>query len=233
MDWLSQCDPFVRARDEDRWLSAQYAPPPVRARLTALYAVHHEIERAPALVSEAPLGEIRLQWWREGLAEIATAKSARAHPALEGARAAGLDSDAFAALQAAIDARARLLYGDPFRDAEDFAQWCGTAEGYLAPLAWRIAAPGAAADVGPLLAAATGFAMARLGRAHAPPKFGAIAVAAEARWKAARLAIGKIPAGAMPAVAHFALTRRYLRAADAGRLVKRLVLFRAVANGRI
>jgi NADH dehydrogenase [ubiquinone] 1 alpha subcomplex assembly factor 6 len=61
------CINSVRTNDPDRYLLAMLAPPPVRDALFALYAFNVEIARTRELVSEAPLGEIRLQWWRDGI----------------------------------------------------------------------------------------------------------------------------------------------------------------------
>lgn len=61
------CIDSVRTNDPDRYLLAMLAPAPVREALFALYAFNVEIARTRELVSEAPLGEIRLQWWRDGM----------------------------------------------------------------------------------------------------------------------------------------------------------------------
>ncbi|MBC8107455.1 MAG: squalene/phytoene synthase family protein, partial [Anaerolineae bacterium] len=60
---------LVRRVDEDRWLASRFAPAPVRERLIALYAVNYEIARLSETVREAPLGDIRLEWWRSALSE--------------------------------------------------------------------------------------------------------------------------------------------------------------------
>ncbi|MDD9926553.1 MAG: phytoene/squalene synthase family protein [Rhodospirillaceae bacterium] len=59
------CAESVRKNDPDRYLLAMMAPSPVRAGLFALYAFNVEVARTRELVSEPPLGEIRLQWWRD------------------------------------------------------------------------------------------------------------------------------------------------------------------------
>ncbi|HBS32180.1 MAG TPA: phytoene/squalene synthase family protein, partial [Parvularcula sp.] len=53
---------LVAAADEDFRLSLNYAAPADRARLAALFAFLIELRRIPSSVSEAALGEIRLQW---------------------------------------------------------------------------------------------------------------------------------------------------------------------------
>ena len=103
------CADMVRRCDEDRWLAANYAPASVRFQLHALYALHAEVNRIPVLVSEPPLGEIRLQWWRESLNEVRVGKTPRAHPVVQAIAASAFLSDgADELLTAAIGARTRL-----------------------------------------------------------------------------------------------------------------------------
>ncbi len=67
---LSHCAAEARRYDPDRFLAALFAPPPQREALCALYAFNHEIAKIPDLVTEPILGAIRLQWWREALADL-------------------------------------------------------------------------------------------------------------------------------------------------------------------
>lgn len=60
----------VRANDPDRYLLATLAPGAVRDALFAVYAFNVEIARTREMVSEAMLGEIRLQWWRDEIEAI-------------------------------------------------------------------------------------------------------------------------------------------------------------------
>lgn len=232
MEFDAQCDALLRARDEDRWLSARYAPLAARRKLVALYAIHAEIIRVPLQVSEAPLGEIRFQWWRDRLGEIADGKPPRANPALEAVAAAGLDKSAQRAIETAIDAESRRLYGEPFRSSDEFAVWCAATEGFLAPIA--IALLGGASDsaIRGALELAIAYAMARRGPVFAPHlKAG---IAAEAGRRRARGLAEFRPAAAaiMPGLAHFALTPDYIDEKPPGPLCKRAVIFRAVATGR-
>jgi len=73
------CLEQVRRYDRERYLCAVTAPEPARGRLLALYAFNLEVSKVRETVSEALLGQIRLQWWREALAEFARG-SVRAHP---------------------------------------------------------------------------------------------------------------------------------------------------------
>ncbi|MEQ1890082.1 MAG: phytoene/squalene synthase family protein [Alphaproteobacteria bacterium] len=80
---LSYCAGLVRRHDHDRFLTALFAPEPVREHLWVLYAFNIEIARIRELVSEPLLGEIRLQWWREGIDAIYAGHGVRTHPVLE------------------------------------------------------------------------------------------------------------------------------------------------------
>lgn len=113
-DGLDPLAQGLRRDDPDRFYTALLAPPALRPRLFALYAFNQEVARTRERVSEPMLGQIRLQWWREALAE-ARAGTPRAHPvagALAGwfrdAPPAGADLDSL------IDARERDLEDAPF-----------------------------------------------------------------------------------------------------------------------
>ncbi|MEM9170960.1 MAG: squalene/phytoene synthase family protein [Pseudomonadota bacterium] len=132
-DNAAYCDDLLKEADPHRWLALRFAPAPRRRALRALYAVHAEIARAPHAVSEAPLGEIRLQWWREAIAEILGEGAPRRHPVVqEGAATHAIPPAARDLVDGAIDARARFLYAEPFVDLEDAIAWACAAEGYLA-----------------------------------------------------------------------------------------------------
>ncbi len=58
---------IARDGDLDRYTSALFAPAHSRGHLFALYAFNVELARIGEQVTEPPLGEIRLQWWRDVL----------------------------------------------------------------------------------------------------------------------------------------------------------------------
>ena len=66
----SYCREEVKRHDRDRYLTALFAPAVERRGLFALYAFNQEVARTAEVVSEAVIGEIRLQWWRDALEEI-------------------------------------------------------------------------------------------------------------------------------------------------------------------
>jgi phytoene synthase len=63
---------LTRAWDRPRYYSTLFAPEPIRADLFTLYGFAAEIARIPDLVSDAAIGEIRLQFWRDQLELRAT-----------------------------------------------------------------------------------------------------------------------------------------------------------------
>lgn len=73
----------MRSGDHDRFLSVLFAAEQDRENLFALYAFHLEIARIRGQVSEPLLGEIRLQWWREGIEAIYNGQPVRGHPVLQ------------------------------------------------------------------------------------------------------------------------------------------------------
>jgi NADH dehydrogenase [ubiquinone] 1 alpha subcomplex assembly factor 6 len=86
------CAEEVRRHDRERWLAALYAPEPARGRLMALYAFNLEVARARESVTQPTIGLMRLQWWRDALAENAEGRP-RAHPVARALVGMALDRD--------------------------------------------------------------------------------------------------------------------------------------------
>src|SRR5262249_20084786 len=84
---LSYCAGLLRRQDPDRYLTALFAPSDRREALLALYAFNHELARARESVREPIMGQMRLQWWRDGLAELRAGRP-RAHEVVLGLNAA-------------------------------------------------------------------------------------------------------------------------------------------------
>ena len=74
---------LVRDADRDRFLGALFAPEPARSDLLALLAVDHELARTRTVTREPLLARIRLEWWREAVAEAAGSGKPRAQPIVE------------------------------------------------------------------------------------------------------------------------------------------------------
>ncbi|GLK67537.1 phytoene/squalene synthase family protein [Hansschlegelia plantiphila] len=143
---------LVREFDFGRYAATLFAPAEARPHLLALYAFDIELARVRDLVSEPMVGELRLQWWRDALAEPERADAA-AHPvahALEKAAAFGrLPREALVAL---VDARVDDLYDDPVPSVAELEGRLGATSSAALRLASLIAAggsdPGGAASAG-------------------------------------------------------------------------------------
>jgi phytoene synthase len=74
---------LVRDADRERFLGALFAPEPQRSGLLALLALDHELARTRSVTKEPMLARIRLEWWREAMAEAAGSGKPRAQPIVE------------------------------------------------------------------------------------------------------------------------------------------------------
>ena len=103
---------IVRGADRERFLGALFAPEPRRSGLLSLLAFDHELARTRSVTREPMLARIRLEWWREAIAEAAGAAKPRAQPIVESlsetVRRHGLQREALVRL---IDAREEEIEG--------------------------------------------------------------------------------------------------------------------------
>ncbi len=74
---------LVRNADRERFLGALFAPEPQRSGLLALLAFDHELARTRSVTKEPMLARIRLEWWREAVAEAAGSGKPRAQPVVD------------------------------------------------------------------------------------------------------------------------------------------------------
>jgi phytoene synthase len=114
----AQVERAARELAYDDYLAALLAPPRYRGDLITLAAVFGELARIPLQVSDATLGEIRLQWWRDALASDARS----GHPVADAALALNprLPMPLAELIAPVIEARAAELYAEPFPTAEAF-----------------------------------------------------------------------------------------------------------------
>ncbi|MGH6932569.1 MAG: phytoene/squalene synthase family protein [Dongiaceae bacterium] len=127
------CLAQVRRFDRDRYLTALFAKGPDRADLLALFAFNIEVARTRELVREPMMGLIRLQWWRDAIAEIYAGQGRRhqvAQPLAAAIRRHQLSQRHFERL---LEARESDLESGPPRD---LAALLGYAEGTSASLIW-------------------------------------------------------------------------------------------------
>jgi len=142
---------LVRQADSDRYLSALYAPEEKRGALFALYAFNAEIAAVRDRVSQPLTGEIRLQWWRDVLADAQNAEAAAGHPIaialLDAIRSHLLPTQTF---QNMIEARIFDLYDDPMPTRTDLEGYCGETASALIQLSALVLDPEAASRSGAL-----------------------------------------------------------------------------------
>lgn len=123
------CARMVRDADRERWLCALFAPDRVRPAMLALLAFNLEVARARDAVREPHMALIRLQWWREALAEIAGGGPVRRHPIVRAIADAKLDPTLLGKL---VDARERDLDDTPFADLGELEAYAAATSGDLA-----------------------------------------------------------------------------------------------------
>ncbi|MGR3486226.1 MAG: phytoene/squalene synthase family protein [Paracoccaceae bacterium] len=118
---VARCAQIVRRGDPDRFLAAMAAPPNARGPLFTLYAYNLELARAPYVTSEPLIARMRLQWWRDMLAEAASGAPPRAHEVAEPLAALIAERDLDTApLDAMAAARDWDVEGDGFADRAAF-----------------------------------------------------------------------------------------------------------------
>ena len=236
----------LRRVDEDRWLASRFAPPKVRERLIALYALNYEIARSAETVSTPALGDIRHAWWREALDEVHGGKPVRAHPVLDAyARAHAEAPFLLQPWLAMIEARGADLDPAPFASIEALTRYVDATAGALMHLA--VAAIDASAPARTLAfiqpaARAWGYA----GLLRAAPVWQArgrsLGVDAETLKRAGREAHSQArslaraqPAQLFPAFGYVALAPRYLRNPTRAPLLisRQLRLVAASASGQL
>lgn len=119
---MTDFDALLQTSDPDRRMAALFAPAEIRGRLYALYAFYHEIARVPDTVSEAVIGEMRLAWAREAVADLfADPPKVRRHDIYEALselrQAPG--APARETLETLVEARAADLGEGPFPTRDD------------------------------------------------------------------------------------------------------------------
>ncbi len=139
-DDLIACAEAVQKGDPDRFQATMAAPVAARPTLFALYAFNIEMSRAPWASQESMIAEMRVQWWRDVGAEIASGATVRRHyVATPLARL--LKAGAAEAIDAMAEARRWDIYRDPFEDTAGFDRYIDATSGGLM---WM-----AAASLGP------------------------------------------------------------------------------------
>ena len=131
------CAAMVERGDPERFRAAMAAPVAARRVLFPLYAFNVEVARAPWVTEEPMIAEMRLQWWRDALDEIAEGGKPRRHEVVD-ELAAVLDTDAARMLGGLVAARRWDVYKDPFEDQAHFDEYLDATSGHLMWTAARL-----------------------------------------------------------------------------------------------
>ena len=137
---IEACAALVEKGDPDRFLAAMAAPPVARRVLFPLYAFNLEVARAPWVTEEPMIAEMRLQWWRDALDEIASDKEPRRHEVVTPLAEILTPEDA-QLLDAAVEARRWDVYKEPFESEEAFRTHIQATSGHLMLVAARRLGP--------------------------------------------------------------------------------------------
>lgn len=129
-DDLTACAELVRKSDPDRFQATMATPVAARPVLFALYAFNTELARAPWASQESMIAEMRVQWWRDVGAEIASGGTVRRHyVATPLARL--LRPELAQCIDAMAEARRWDIYRDPFEDEAAFDRYIDSTSGGL------------------------------------------------------------------------------------------------------
>jgi phytoene synthase len=124
------CAGLVQRGDPDRFMAAMASPIPARHVLFPLYAMNVEVSRAPWVSSETMIAEIRLQWWRDVLQEIAQGGAAKRHEVVT-PLAQVLNPEQALQLDILVAVRGWDIYKDPFDDTAHFEHYIDQTSGTL------------------------------------------------------------------------------------------------------
>ncbi len=251
-DWLSVCQGMVHRQDRDRLMCAMVAPLDKRRELLALLAFNLEIATIPELVSEAMLGEIRLQWWRQTLDALYGGNRVD-HPVALGLAGAiensGLSKSLF---DSYLDARAFDLTGAAPTSLQALESYADGTAGALHELMAEVLGLAALAQEqqgrvrtairhGGIAWALTGLLAARAfhlrqGRSYLPvdqeDAEAAVAEAARRHINEARSARKDVPKSLLPIMLPVALAEYSLRHAHAGGARRLFGFYLKVVTGR-
>ena len=129
-DNLNACAALVEKGDPARFRTVMAAPLAARKMLFPLYAFNVEVARAPWLTQEPMIAEMRLQWWRDALEEIAAGTGIRRHEVVTPLSQI-LSREQAKALDALVAARRWDCYKDPFEDDAHLHRYLGETSGIL------------------------------------------------------------------------------------------------------
>ncbi|NGQ92035.1 squalene/phytoene synthase family protein [Rhodobacter sp. HX-7-19] len=129
---VGACAALVERGDADRFAAVMAAPLAVRGRLFVLYAFNLEVARAPWVTQEPMIAEMRLQWWRDVLAEAAEGRAPRGHEVAGPLHALIRGTELpVAVLDRLVEARRRDIWREPFADEAELGAYLEDTAGGL------------------------------------------------------------------------------------------------------
>lgn len=129
MSWEA-CARIVEQGDPFRFRTVMAAPRAARPILFPLYAFNVEVSRAPWLTQEPMIAEMRLQWWRDALEEIAKGGPVRKHEVTTPLTEILAPEDA-TRLDELVAARRWDIYRDAFEDQAHWDSYIDQTAGHL------------------------------------------------------------------------------------------------------
>ncbi len=129
-DDVKACAALVHRADPDRFMAAMAAPVAARAVLFPIYALNVEVARAPWVTQEPMIAEMRLQWWRDALHEIANGPTIRRHEVVTPLSRV-LTPELATMLDEYVAVRRWDIYRDPFEDEAHFKSYIDQTAGSL------------------------------------------------------------------------------------------------------
>lgn len=133
---VEACARIVERGDPDRFRATMAAPVAARAVLFPIYAFNVEVARAPWVTQEPMIAEMRLQWWRDALEEIAGPGTPRRHEVVD-PLAGVLDAEAAGLLDGLVAARRWDIGTEAFADAAALDAYLDATSGHLLWVAAR------------------------------------------------------------------------------------------------
>lgn len=129
-DDVKACAALVHRADPDRFMAAMAAPVAARAVLFPIYALNVEVARAPWVTQEAMIAEMRLQWWRDALQQIAKGPTVRRHEVVTPLSRI-LPPQLAEMMDEYVAVRRWDIYRDPFEDEAHFDAYINHSAGSL------------------------------------------------------------------------------------------------------
>ncbi|UTO28778.1 phytoene/squalene synthase family protein [Bartonella harrusi] len=146
INFLPYCFDILRATDRDRYISVLFSPKEKRRALAALYAFNVEVARIRETVQDPLIGEIRLRWWYDSIANGEMQENTN-NPILNDLLTAitlfNLPKTAFLRY---CDAQILDLYHNPIETLHDLESYCCETANIILQLSCQILDPDTAQD---------------------------------------------------------------------------------------